>query len=65
MTYIVHTFTTTFEPIVVGVASDLNAAKALLRDGVFQLEEDADYPDCFDGITNRGEVFTIRPKQSS
>jgi hypothetical protein len=39
----------------------LAEAKKLLNDGVFQIEEDADNPDHFDGITNHGEVFTITP----
>jgi hypothetical protein len=61
MTYIVRFFTSTFAPIKVGLAPNLAEAKKLLNDGVFQIEEDADNPDHFDGITNHGEVFTITP----
>jgi phosphopantetheine adenylyltransferase len=62
MTYIVHFYTSTFHPITLGYADTLKAAKKLLGDGVFQIEEDKDNPDHFDGITNHGEVFTITPK---
>jgi len=62
MTYIVHFYTSTHEPITVGYANTLEAAKELLGDGVFKIEEDEDYPNVFSGVTNHGKVFTIHPE---
>lgn len=42
-----------------GVAPDLEAAKAMIPGEIHFIEEDRDHPHCFDLITDRGEMFSI------
>lgn len=48
-------------PLTLPYAPSFEAAKELIGDGIFQIEEDPTAPNHFDGLTTRCEVFTIEP----